>query len=303
MISVQAVSKTYGRFGPRVQALDGVALEVARGETLGLIGPNGAGKTTLLSCLLGFLRPDRGTITVDGRAPDDLAVRARTGYLPERLGFDRELPGRAFLAFHWRLAGGARDRTKSEVEAAAERVGLEREALSRPLRGYSRGMLQRIGLAQALLGDPAILFLDEPASGTDPRGVSIVRERILEAKSRGATIVLNSHQLAEVEKVCDRVVFLESGRVAKTETLRGESPTRRRGLLRVPAVRLAEAAAALSGEAFTPRTQPDGSMKFVVGSDEDMARAIRSVALAGVPIYEARISAELEELFSPPVAQ
>jgi ABC-2 type transport system ATP-binding protein len=299
MIAVQAVSKTYGRFGRRVQALDGVSLEVARGETLGLIGPNGAGKTTLLSCLLGFLRPDRGTITVDGMAPDDLAVRARTGYLPERLGFDRELPGRAFLAFHWRLAGGDPESAKTEVEAAADRVGLDREALSRPLRGYSRGMLQRIGLAQALLRNPAILFLDEPASGTDPRGVSLVRERILEAKLRGATIVLNSHQLPEVEKVCDRVAFLEGGHVTKTETLRGESPTRRRGLLRVPAARLAETAGALLGEAFTPRAESDGSIRFVVGSDDDMARAIRAVALAGVPIYEARVSAELEELFSP----
>ena len=303
MIAVQAVSKTYGRFGRRVQALDGVALDVARGETLGLIGPNGAGKTTLLSCLLGFLRPDQGTITVDGREPDDLAVRARTGYLPERLGFDRELPGRAFLAFHWRLAGGDREGAKAGVEAAADRVGLDREALSRPLRGYSRGMLQRIGLAQALLRDPAILFLDEPASGTDPRGVSLVRERILEAKSRGATIVLNSHQLPEVEKVCDRVAFLEGGRVTKTETLRGKSATRRRGMLRVPPARLAETAGALLGEAFTLRAESDGSIRFVVVSDEDMARAIRSVALAGVPIYEARISAELEELFSPPVAQ
>ena len=299
MIAVQAVSKTYGRFGRRVQALDGVALEVARGETVGLIGPNGAGKTTLLSCLLGFLRPDRGTITVDGRAPDDLAVRARTGYLPERLGFDRELPGRAFLAFHWRLAGGERERVGTEVEAAADRVGLDREALSRPLRGYSRGMLQRIGLAQALLREPAILFLDEPASGTDPRGVSLVRDRILEAKARGATIVLNSHQLPEVERVCDRVAFLEGGRVTKTETLRGDEATRRRGLLRVPAARLEETTNALQGEAFTPRADPDGSIRFVVGSDEDMARAIRAVALAGIPIYEARVSAELEELFSP----
>ena len=298
MIAVHAVSKTYGRFGRRVQALDGVALEVARGETVGLIGPNGAGKTTLLTCLLGFLRPDRGIITVDGRAPDDLAVRARTGYLPERLGFDRELPGRAFLAFHWRLAGGDRERAGTEVEAAADRVGLDLEALSRPLRGYSRGMLQRIGLAQALLRDPAILFLDEPASGTDPRGVSLVRDRILEAKARGATIVLNSHQLPEVERVCDRVAFLESGRVTKTETLRGDEATRRRGLLRVPAARLEETTSALLGEAFTPRADPDGSIRFVVGSDEDMARAIRAVALAGIPIYEARVSAELEELFS-----
>ncbi len=236
---------------------------------------------------------------MDGRAPDDLAVRARTGYLPERLGFDRELPGRAFLAFHWRLAGGDRERAGTEVEAAADRVGLDREALSRPLRGYSRGMLQRIGLAQALLRDPAILFLDEPASGTDPRGVSLVRDRILEAKARGATIVLNSHQLPEVERVCDRVAFLEGGRVTKTETLRGDEATRRRGLLRVPAARLEETTNALVGEAFTPRADPDGSIRFVVGSEEDMARAIRAVALAGIPIYEARVSAELEELFSP----
>src|SRR5512134_1671542 len=149
MIAVRDVSKTYGRFGRRVRALDGVTLDVARGETLGLIGPNGAGKTTLLTCLLGFLRPDRGTIAVDGRAPDDLSVRARTGYLPERLGFDRELTGRAFLAFHWRLAGGDPAKAGVEVERAAERVGLDRETLDRRLRGYSRGMLQRIGLAQA----------------------------------------------------------------------------------------------------------------------------------------------------------
>jgi hypothetical protein len=106
-----------------------------------------------------------------------------------------------------------------------------------------------------------------------------------------------------VEKVCDRVVFLDGGRATKAETLGGESPTRRRGFLRVPAARLAEAAVALSGESFTPRTQPDGSIRFVIGSDEDMARAIRAVALAGVPVYEARTSAELEELFSPAAAE
>lgn len=110
MISVENVSKTYGRLSRRVRALDGVSLEVVPGETLGLIGPNGAGKTTLLSCLLGFLKPDSGRITIEGRSPDDLAVRARTGYLPERLGFDRDLPGHAFLAHHWRLAGATRSK-------------------------------------------------------------------------------------------------------------------------------------------------------------------------------------------------
>jgi ABC-2 type transport system ATP-binding protein len=297
MISVQDVSKTYGRFGRRVRALDGVSLTVARGETLGLIGPNGAGKTTLLTCLLGFLRPDRGTITVDGRAPDDLAVRARTGYLPERLGFDRELPGRAFLAFHWRLAGGDPARASAEAEAIADRVGLEREALDRRLRGYSRGMLQRIGLAQALLRDPAFLFLDEPASGTDPRGVALVRERILEAKARGATIVLNSHQLPEVEKVCDRIVFIDGGHLTKSETLRGESATRRRGLVRIPESRTAEAVSLLAVEATVATSEADGTLRFPIGSDDDMARAIRALAIADVPVYEARVSAELEELF------
>jgi ABC-2 type transport system ATP-binding protein len=300
MIAVDGVSKTYGRFGRRVQALAGVTLHVARGETLGLIGPNGAGKTTLLTCLLGFLRPDSGTIAVGGLAPDDLAVRARTGYLPERLGFDRELPGRAFLAHHWRLAGGDPARAGVEIERAADRVGLEREALSRRLRGYSRGMLQRIGLAQALLRDPDLLFLDEPASGTDPRGVALVRERILEARARGATIVLNSHQLTEVERVCDRIVFIDGGRLTKSETLSGASPTRRRGLVRVPAPRLVEGAAVLSSEAFAADSEPDGTLRFAVGSDEEMARAIRALALAGVPVYEAKVSAELEELFQTP---
>jgi ABC-2 type transport system ATP-binding protein len=297
MISVTDVSRSYGHFGRRVQALEGVTLQVARGETVGLIGPNGAGKTTLLSCLLGFLRPDRGSITIDGLATDDLSVRARTGYLPERLGFDRDFPGRAFLAHHWRLAGGDPAGADAAVERAAERVGLEREVLRRKLGGYSRGMLQRIGLAQALLRDPALLFLDEPASGTDPRGVALVRERILEAKARGATIVLNSHQLPEVEKVCDRVVFIDRGRLTKTETLRGAAVTRRRGLVRVPATALVEAARVLALQGIAAEAEPDGTLRFDAPSDEDMARAVRLLALEDVPVYEARVSAELEELF------
>jgi len=298
VIVVDRVSKTYGRLGRRVRALDSVSLEVAPGETLGLIGPNGAGKTTLLSCLLGFLKPDTGRITVDGKPPDDLAVRARTGYLPERLGFDRDLPGRSFLAHHWRLAGGDPKRARAEAQAAADRVGLAPEVLKRPLKTYSRGMLQRIGLAQALLHEPRLLFLDEPASGTDPLGVGLVRQRILETKARGATIVLNSHQLAEVERVCDRIVFLSEGRLVRSETLSGRAPSRRRGRVRVPGERLIDASAILAAEAFQPEAEPDGSLRFSVSSDEDMARAVRALALAGVSVYEAKVSAELEELFS-----
>jgi ABC-2 type transport system ATP-binding protein len=302
MIVVEGVSKTYGRFGRGTRALDSVSLKVEHGETLGLIGPNGAGKTTLLSCLLGFLRPDAGRISVDGKAVDDLSVRARTGYMPERLGFDRDLTGAAFLAHHWRLAGGDPARTAEEVRAAVGRVGLEPSVLTKRLKTYSRGMLQRIGVAQATLGEPDLLFLDEPASGTDPVGVAIVRERILEAKKRGATIVLNSHQLAEVEKVCDRVVFIDHGRLIQTETLRGEAVSRRRTLLRVPPARAAEALAALAGAGFRAEAGPDGGVHVHDAPDEDVARAVKTLALADLPIYEVRSSAELEELFRRPAS-
>lgn len=297
VISVSNVSKTYGRFGRSTRALDGVSLEVSRGETLGLIGPNGAGKTTLLSCLLGFLRPDSGSITIDGMAPDDLSVRARTGYMPERLGFDRDLSGGAFLAHHWRLSGGDPARTGVEAAAAAARVGLEAAVLKRRLRSYSRGMLQRIGVAQATLGNPQLLFLDEPASGTDPLGVAVVRDRILEAKMRGATIVLNSHQLPEVEKVCDRVVFLEGGRLTRTEVLRGETASPRRAIVRVPAGRVGDAMAALSSAGFESRSETDGSIHLPAGSEEEVSRAVKTLALADIPVVEVRSSADLEQLF------
>ncbi len=297
MIRVENVSKTYGRFGRATRALDDVSLEVRRGETLGLIGPNGAGKTTLLSCLLGFLRPDSGRIRVAGRDVDDLWVRARTGYMPERLGFDRDLSGAAFLAFHWRLSGGDPATTATEVAAAAERVGLDRAALWKKLRTYSRGMLQRIGVAQATLGSPELLFLDEPASGTDPLGVAIVRDRILEAKARGATIVLNSHQLPEVERVCDRVVFIERGRLTRTETLQGDAASRRRAVVRVRPERLAEATALLARAGIAAETEPDGSIRLAGASEADVAGAVKALALADVAVLEVRSSAELEELF------
>ncbi len=302
VISVEAVTKTYGRFGQKTRALDGVSLEVRHGETLGLIGPNGAGKTTLLSCLLGFLRPDSGSLRIEGRAVDDLWVRARTGYMPERLGFDRDLSGASFLAFHWRLSGGDPARDTVEVHAAADRVGLDRLALGKKLRTYSRGMLQRIGMAQATLGNPALLFLDEPASGTDPLGVAIVREHILAAKARGATIVLNSHQLSEVERVCDRVVFIDHGRLTRTETLTGEAASRRRSIVRVPPDRLEQAREALAAAGISAEPGPEGALRLAETSETDVARAVKALALADVPVLEVRSSAELEELFreAPP---
>jgi ABC-type multidrug transport system ATPase subunit len=297
VIEVENVSKTYGRLGRRTRALDGVHLRVARGETLGLIGPNGAGKTTLLSCLLGFLRPDSGTISIDGRAVDDLWIRSRTGYMPERLGFDRDLTGSAFLAHHWRLSGGSPSNTAPETAAAAARVGLEGAVLGKKLKTYSRGMLQRIGVAQATLGSPDLLFLDEPASGTDPLGVAIVRDRILEAKARGATVVLNSHQLTEVERVCDRVVFIDRGKLSRDETLRGDAATRQRGVVRVPAGRSEEARTILEAAGIATQPSGDGALRLSDGSEDGISRAVKTLAVADVPVLEVRATAELEELF------
>jgi ABC-2 type transport system ATP-binding protein len=161
-------------------------------------------------------------------------------------------------------------------------------------------MLQRIGVAQATLGSPDLLFLDEPASGTDPLGVAVVRERILEARTRGATIVLNSHQLAEVEKVCDRVVFIDRGRLTQTETLRGDAATHRRAIVRVPPDRAADAGAALSAAGIDATSSPDGSLHLPSANEADVARAVKTLALADVPVLEVRSSADLEELFRKP---
>ncbi|HEY6193671.1 MAG TPA: ABC transporter ATP-binding protein, partial [Candidatus Eisenbacteria bacterium] len=253
-IVVEDLVKSYrrglGGLGGRVTALAGVSLAIEAGETLGIIGPNGAGKTTLLGCLLGFLRPDAGRIRIDGLAADDLAVRAVTGYLPERLVLDRWMTGMEFLQYHHALAKQPDASRSHDCTLLLDRVGLEREAASRRVGRYSRGMLQRLALAQALIGNPRFLYLDEPISGVDPAGVVVFREILTGLSASGATVIINSHQLAEVERICHRVVFVKQGVVEAMETTRaGASHSR---VLRVrlsteqaavPAERLAALAA------------------------------------------------------------
>jgi ABC-type multidrug transport system ATPase subunit len=297
-ISVEDVAKTYVRvLGQPVQALAGVSLEVEPGEVFGLIGPNGAGKTTLLSCLLGLIRPDRGRLSIDGRPPDDLAVRKRAGYLPERLGFGRDLSGREFLTMHARLSGMDRRAADAAAELAAARTDLAAGALERPLRTYSRGMLQRVGLAQALVASPDLLFLDEPASGMDPAGVALVRQRILEAKAAGATVLLNSHQLPEVERVCDRVAFLDHGRIERLEVLRDASGGRAVWAVRVGTGQEAAAEAALAAAGFLVST-PSAGMLRVEGVEADLDRIAPTIVAANLALRELKVAdANLEALF------
>jgi len=307
-IRVEGLSKSYRRLltaGP-VRALDGVSLEIGAGEVFGIIGPNGAGKTTLFGCLLGFLRPDTGRITIDGRAPDDLAIRRVTGYLPERLVLDRWMNGRDFLAYHHALARLPAADRGTDVDAAIARVGLDPEAGTRSIRKYSRGMLQRLGLAQALLGSPRYVFLDEPASGVDPAGVVLFRRLLMEMKGRGVTILLNSHQLEQVERVCDRVAFVSGGKVEAVETLEAGAALAR--VLRVRSLGGAlerqgrtalEALARGAGGELTDLAPPQA--RFAVADDDAAARLIAALVAAGVPVAEAAPEeSRLERLFLEP---
>jgi ABC-2 type transport system ATP-binding protein len=306
-IVIDSLVKTYprglGGLGGRVRALDGVSLSVEHGETLGIIGPNGAGKTTLLGCLLGFLRPDTGTVRVNDREPDDLAIRSVTGYLPERLVLDRWMTGRDFLRYHHGLARLPEATRTPDVDAALGRVGLEPASWSLRVGRYSRGMLQRLALAQAMLGHPKFLFLDEPVSGVDPTGVLLFRRLISELASTGCTILINSHQLAEIERVCSRVVFVKQGRVEAVETVRAGAAHAR--VLRVrlsteaPAPDAANltAAATRAGASFEGWVAPDA--RFGVDDDAGATRLLGVLLAAGVPVIEAAPEeGRLERLFT-----
>lgn len=200
------------RFGAR-SALTGVNLELPAGASLGLLGPNGAGKTTTLRLLLGFTRADEGSVRLRGRDPLDPASRIGIGYLPERLALPPRMSVQSYLRFHAALVGldGAdRDR---EVMAVLQQTGIADRA-SEPLASLSKGLAQRVGFAQAFLAEPELLLLDEPTSGLDPIGVRDARGWIQSARARGCAVLVSSHVLSEVERICDRVAIMHEGRIA-----------------------------------------------------------------------------------------
>jgi len=273
------------------EVLKGVDLDVAPGEVVGLIGPNGAGKTTLMSCLLGFLHASAGTISIDGRANDDLDVRRRTGFVPERMNFSRAETGRAFLRYMALLAGVPRRDVDARAEAMLVRLGI-RDAAEKRLSQYSRGMLQRIGMCQALIHEPAWLFLDEPTSGLDPNGVLLVRDLIQEQKARGAAVLLNSHQLAEIEKVCDRVLFLSGGVITHHETLRHADHI-------VVAITMLPGSFDPAVVTSIAKVTPNENVLIVdVSADADIAALVRALAESGAGIIDVRRhTADLEGIF------
>ena len=206
-------------FGRKVAVAD-LSLTVGPGEVFGFLGPNGAGKTTSLKMLLGLVTPTAGRASVLGAPIGDRAARARVGFLPEHFRFHDWLTGRELLRFHGRLFGMSDASIGPRAETLLARMDLV-DAADRRLREYSKGMLQRVGLAQALMNEPRVVFLDEPTSGLDPIGRLLVRDIIAELKQQGTSVVLNSHLLGEVEATCDRVVFVKQGRTVHELVLAG----------------------------------------------------------------------------------
>ena len=222
IVDVQSVAKTYGGWalgGRRnINALRGVSLKAKAGEVFGLLGPNGAGKTTLIKVLLGVVTPSSGTASLFGEPVGSSAARARVGYLPESLRVDRHHTARSALRYYGRLSRMSAGDIARRSDELLELVGLQgrdKESVKR----FSKGMNQRLGLAQALMHDPDLLVLDEPTDGLDPVGRSEVRKVIERLRDAGKTIFLNSHILHEVEMVCTRVAILAGGEIRGSGTL------------------------------------------------------------------------------------
>ncbi len=281
-------------YGSKVAVAD-LSLNVQRGEVFGFLGPNGAGKTTSVKMLLGLIAPTAGVGRILGRPLADIEVRRRIGFLPEHFRFYDWLTARELLRYHGKLLGMTDAACAKQIPDLLNMVGLTRHADQR-LKTYSKGMLQRVGLAQALLNDPELVFLDEPTSGLDPMGRRMVRDVIHHLREKGCAVFLNSHLLGEVEITCDRVAFIREGVVIRTASLRqlvvGETTLHIRATGITPQT--------LEGLARWGRDiRADGAYVHMVVDEEDSLPAIAQwIVESGARLYALtpeRVS--LEDLF------
>ncbi|MGC8797689.1 MAG: ABC transporter ATP-binding protein [candidate division WOR-3 bacterium] len=227
VIETVRLTKTYrtGFRMKRVQALVDLNLQVERGEIFGFLGPNGAGKTTAIKIIIGLAKPTRGYALVLGKPPRETRVKHRVGFLPESPYFYEYLTATEFLTLAAQLSGVSRNEIKPRVRQLLKMVRLE-QAANQQMRGFSRGMLQRVGIAQALIHDPEVVILDEPMGGLDPIGRKEFRDIIVGLREQGKTVFFSTHILADVEMICDRVGIIVSGRMVEVgrlnEILTGE---------------------------------------------------------------------------------
>jgi ABC-2 type transport system ATP-binding protein len=268
VLLAKGLEKRYGR----TEALGGVDLEVGEGQLVGLLGPNGAGKSTLVKIACGLVRASAGTVEVCGAPAGSPPARQSLGYLAELFRFPSWMSADELLTLHQRLAGSTRG--AAERTELLELVGLPHARATR-VGAMSKGMQQRLGLAQALVGSPRLLLLDEPTSALDPAGRRVVRGLLEELRRRGTSVLLNSHLLSEVELVCDHVVIVDHGRVVAAGT---PDQLRRQGGVEV--------------ELAT------GKRVFENARREDVPRIVRELVAAGEEIYEVRVVASsLEDVY------
>lgn len=227
IIEINNISKSFRRgfSGNDIKALCDVSLEILSGDIFGLLGPNGAGKTTLMKILLGALSPSSGNASIEGFEVSDSRAREKIGFLPENHRFPEYQTGLQMLQFYGGLSGMSLSEIKSKSTEVLKLVDMEQWGNTK-IKKYSKGMMQRLGLAQALLNDPEIIFLDEPTDGVDPIGRREIRDILKSLKSRGKTIFLNSHLLAEVESVCNKVAILNNGELIKVGPVEGLTSTK-----------------------------------------------------------------------------
>ncbi len=276
-------------------AVRNLSLSVRTGEIFGFLGPNGAGKSTAIKMLLGLVKPSGGRAVVLGASSNDVSVRRKIGFLPEDFRFYEWLSAAELLNLHGRLCRMEADRLRERVPALLDMVGLTPHR-DKHLREFSKGMLQRIGLAQALIHAPELIFLDEPTSGLDPMGRRLVRDVIRAQRERGATVFLNSHLLSEVEVTCDQVAFIKDGEVVATRDLRTHPDGEVRVLVR--ARKLSQEAIAGLTKWTTSSHLDDERLSFVTRSTSDLPDILRHLISAGADVYEftpERLS--LEDMF------
>ncbi|HEX9013420.1 MAG TPA: ABC transporter ATP-binding protein [Anaerolineaceae bacterium] len=276
-------------------AVKSLTLQVLQGEVFGFLGPNGAGKTTSIKMLLGLIAPTSGNASLLGAPLGDRRVLARVGFLPEHFRFQDWLTAREFLELHGQLYGMEPHRLADRAEKLLDRVGLA-DFSNHQLRTFSKGMLQRIGLAQALLNEPALVFLDEPTSGLDPVGRRLVRDIIRELREEGTCVFLNSHLLSEIEVTCDRVAIIRNGEVVRLMKMADLEQGQAAVTIRASGI----TAAICSGlSAYASDIRADGDhLTLTVASEEALPEITRYLVAQGAAVYQItpqRLS--LEELF------
>ena len=266
-ISVQGLTKDFrvGLRGIKLRAVDNLSLEIPRGQVFGLLGPNGCGKSTTLKIVLGLIPATSGSISILGSPSATSEARQRSGFLPEAPYFHKFLTGRELVQYCARLSGVPAEKVDEAVEGSLELAAMT-EAASRPIGTYSKGMLQRIGLAQAIVHDPELVILDEPTAGVDPVGSAAIGRMINAMRAKGKTIVLCSHLLGQVEQVCDRVAIMDRGRLVLEGRVDEVLAQRDRHVITVAdltpqARQAAEAALAAHGATVTSITHPRRSLE------------------------------------------